>query len=90
MQLEHVFPLVMRPFGYFWFPAPRKPQLIFQFDAQNECNSHWHDHRKERGQMHVKCNCSDLIDVYPFVQRNETVEILTLNHTVIHTVVYPV
>ena len=50
MQLEHVFPLVMRPFGYFWLPAPREPHFIFKFDAQTECNSHWHDHRKERGQ----------------------------------------
>jgi hypothetical protein len=92
MKLEYVFPLVMRPFGYFWFPAPREPQLIFQFDAQNECNSHWHNHRKERGQMYVKCNCSDLIDVYPFVQRNKrtkSIEVLMRNHTIIHTIIYP-
>lgn len=91
MQVKHVFPLVMRPFGYFWLPAPQKPQLIFKFDAQKECNGHWHDHRKEKRQVYLRRNCSDLIDVYPFVQRSKrtnSIEVLTINHTVIHTIIY--
>ena len=92
MQLKHVFPLVMRPFGYFWLPAPREPQLIFQFDAQNECNGAWYDHRKERSEVYVRRNCRDLIDVYPFVQRSKrikSIEVLMINHTIIHTIIYP-
>ena len=82
----------MRPLGYLWLPAPREPQPTFKFDARKECNSHWHNHRTERRQTYVERNCSDLIDVYPFVQRNnrtKSIETLTINHTVIHTVIYP-
>ena len=91
LELKHVFPLVMRPLGYLWLPAPREPALTFTFNAQKQCDSHWYDHRKETGQPYVQANCSDIVDVYPFGERNKTtasVEILKLNGTIIHTVLY--
>ncbi|CAF1210066.1 unnamed protein product [Adineta ricciae] len=91
MRIEHVFPLIMRPLGSLWLPAPHGPQFIFGFDVLTQCNSHWYDHRKEKGQPYVKRNCSDLTDAYPFVQydeRNNPIEILVINGTVIHTIMY--
>ena len=87
MKTRYVFPLVMRPFGELWLPAPRKPQLIFDFDPYDECKGHFWDHRNEVSQDEVTLQCDDLKEIYPFVDRSNTsksVEILKVNDTIIH------
>ena len=91
MKTRYVFPLVMRPFGELWLPAPRKPQLIFDFDPYDECKGHFWDHRNEVSQDEVTLQCDDLKEIYPFVDRSNTsksVEILKVNDTIIHTVAF--
>ncbi|CAF2519032.1 unnamed protein product [Rotaria sp. Silwood2] len=66
---EHVFPLVMRPFGELWLPTPRKPEEIFKFDPFDVCKGHTWNHRYERGQKEISVKCNDLKHIYPFVER---------------------
>ena len=91
MQLEHVFPLVMRPLGDIWLPAPRNPKSLFRFDPFAECKGHFWDHRNETGQPELSVPCASLQDIYPFVQRSNgsnSTEILRLHQTIIHTILY--
>jgi hypothetical protein len=46
-KVRYIFPLVMRPLGELWLPAPSKPHRIFQFDPYDECRGHFWDHRNE-------------------------------------------
>ena len=92
IQLKHVFPLVMRPFGDVWLPAAHDPGKIFQFDPFVECKEYDWNHRNESIQDETIVRCADLEETYPFVQRtnqSNSMEILRINHTVIHTVIYP-
>ncbi|CAF1594564.1 unnamed protein product, partial [Adineta steineri] len=82
----------LRPLGYLWVPAPRKPERLLEFDPFDECKSHFWTHRNETGQEVVTVKCNRLKDVYPFVERNkekEWTEVLKINNTIIHTVVFP-
>jgi hypothetical protein len=93
IPLKHVFPLVMRPLGYLWLPAPRIPQNIFYFDTENECSSSSYNHRFEAPQVSRKQKCSDFYQIYPFVKRsvsNKSIETLILDSAIIHTIIYPV
>ncbi|CAF0780691.1 unnamed protein product [Adineta steineri] len=86
-----VFPLVLRPLGQLWLPAPRKPKRFFGFDPFDDCKSHFWNHRIESGQEEVTVKCDRLKGIYPFVvQNNKTdwVEILKINNTIIHTVIF--
>ena len=87
-RMKYVFPLVMRPFGELWLPAPRRPEKIFRFDPYDECKGHFWNHKTEEGQDEVTMKCDELKEIYPFVQRTREKEILMLNGTIIHTVIY--
>jgi hypothetical protein len=90
LEMEDVFPLILRPLGQLWVPAPRKSERLFQFDPFDKCITYFWDHRKEIGQKKITMDCKDLKDIYPFVeQSNKTdfIEILKINNTIIHTVI---
>lgn len=91
MELKHVFPLKMRPFGQLWLPAPKKPQYIFSYTINNECLREDWSHRNETSQEVITIECTKLKDVYPFVYRKDLkseIEIMKINGSTIHTVVY--
>ncbi|CAF1206892.1 unnamed protein product [Rotaria magnacalcarata] len=90
-KTEYIFPLVMRPFGQLWLPAPKQPRLLFDFDPYDDCKGHFWDHRKETGQRESRIKCDDLKHIYPFVERNnqsDSIETLKTNNTIIHTIFY--
>jgi hypothetical protein len=90
-KVEYVFPLVMRPFGELWLPAPLKPDQIFKFDPFDQCRGHFWDHRNETGQGTITLKCNELKHIYPFVQRDnqtQSTEVLRINDTIIHTIIY--
>jgi hypothetical protein len=90
-KLEYVFPLVIRPLGELWLPAPRDPQRIFGFDPYDQCREHYWDHRIELAKYEPAIQCNELKHIYPFVERNnqsKSIEILRTNDTIIHTVIY--
>ncbi|CAF3483895.1 unnamed protein product [Rotaria sp. Silwood1] len=91
IKLEYIFPLIMRPFGQLWLPAPRYPEKMFNFDPYDQCIGHFWDHRKETGQKEISSKCIHLKHIYPFVQRHnqsDSIEILKTNNTIIHTIFY--
>jgi hypothetical protein len=91
VESKYVFPLVMRPLGELWLPTPRRPDKLFSFDPYDECKSHYWDHKNETGKETVTVKCADLKDIYPFVERtnqSNSDEILKLNNTIIHTIIF--
>ncbi|CAF3447468.1 unnamed protein product [Rotaria sp. Silwood2] len=91
IKLEYIFPLVMRPFGELWLPAPRYPEKLFDFNPYDDCIGHFWDHRNETGQEVISTKCDDLKHIYPFVERHNqsnSIEILRTNNTIIHTIFY--
>ena len=91
IQLSHIFPLVMRPFGQIWLPAPRHPEYILPHDVTDVCIKSSYDYKTESfGKGHT-ANCSDLTDIYPFVIRDgakKSVEYLKMEQSTVHTVIY--
>ena len=88
-QRKKVFPLIMRPFGPLWLPSPRKASSLFPLAAFDQCKGHFWNHRTESDQDEVSVPCDQLKEIYPFVQRtNHSKEILRLNTTHLHTVIY--
>ncbi|CAF1224971.1 unnamed protein product [Adineta steineri] len=90
-QTRYIFPLILRPLGYLWVPAPRKPKRLFKFDPFGECKTHFWNHSIEVSQKSVTVQCNRLKDMYPFVEPNkkkEWTEMLKINNTIIHTVVF--
>ena len=90
-SIEHIYPLVMRPLGELWLPAAHSPEKLFSFDPFDRCIGHFWDHRNETGMEQIDVKCQDLIEFYPFVQRDNqsnSTEILTKNHSIIHTIMY--
>ncbi|CAF1095252.1 unnamed protein product [Adineta steineri] len=91
IRKRHIFPLILRPLGQLWLPAPKRPKRMFQFDPFDECRSHFWNHRNESEQEEVTVKCDLLKDIYPFVEqiKNETnsIEDLKINNTIIHTVI---
>ncbi|CAF1105177.1 unnamed protein product [Adineta steineri] len=90
-QTKYIFPLILRPLGYLWVPAPRKPKRLIKFDPFVECKTNFWNHRTESYQKPVTVQCNRLKDIYPFVEPNkkkEWIEILKINNTIIHTVVF--
>ena len=84
-----IFPLVMRPLGPLWLPAPRKARSLFPSTVFDQCKGHFWNHRRESEQEEVSIPCVDLQQIYPFVQRiNRSREVLQLNNTHLHTVIY--
>ena len=96
---EHFHPLVQRPFGPLWLPAPYDSYeaLRAQFKhrgygkgAEFTCErSHW-NHFSEKGQKRLKVACSSLVPYYPFVCRdkidNGVRETLLLNGSPVYSV----
>ena len=92
IDLKYVFPITMRPLGSLWLQAPRDPLRLLPPTIDSICRTHVHNHRLERRQKSKKCKCSDLYNVYPFVQRTDlkmTIEALVINQKIIHIVIYP-
>lgn len=90
-QLEHIYPLVLRPLGELWLPGARNPSQIFGFDPYSECRGHFWDHRIEDGIEEVTMNCSSLTTFYPFVERspdNNAREMLMFDGALMQTVIY--
>ncbi|CAF1519752.1 unnamed protein product [Adineta ricciae] len=91
-DIKYYYPIVMRPLGELWLPAPRQAQKLFEFDPFDECKTHWWNHRNETGDYVNSQKCADLKDFYPFVEKNNqsnsTTEVLKINNTIIHTVLY--
>jgi LicD family protein len=91
VKTKYVFPLVMRPLGELWLPAPRKPRRMFKFDPFDECKGHWWDHRKEGSAKETSIKCDELRHIYPFAERHnqsDSIEILKINDTIIHIISY--
>ncbi len=36
----------------------------------------------------ITSECKELEDIYPFVERNNSTEVLKINNTIIHTIVF--
>nr|ACD54726.1 lipopolysaccharide choline phosphotransferase-like protein [Adineta vaga] len=92
VELQYIFPLIMRPFGQLWLPAPKQPLSFLPFDIEINCVGNYWDHRNETFVNITTQKCVDLTDVYPFVHREihngSMTEILRINSTIIHTVIY--
>ena len=90
-NIEHTYPLTMRPMGELWLPSPRSPEKFFPFDPYQTCKGKSYNHRKEKGGPEITLRCKRLFDVYPFVHRDNhsnSTEILKLNNQTIHTVIF--
>ncbi len=88
-KLEYIFPLVMRPLGELWLPAPRYPERIFASNIYDECKDHYWDHKNELPKDEKIFKCNDFKHIYPFVEQNKrskSIEILKTNNTIIHTI----
>ncbi|KAM3183444.1 hypothetical protein ACTXT7_010335 [Hymenolepis weldensis] len=68
-KLDDVFPLVYRPFGRHWRPAPRKPINFLQYYlpiAEQTCI--FHSFRSQY-MPPIVVNCEELMNKFPFVNR---------------------
>ncbi|KAA0185536.1 Lipopolysaccharide choline phosphotransferase protein [Fasciolopsis buskii] len=65
-----VFPLVYRPFGHNWFPAPRNSlqSLIDSYGRSHECKTQGYSHVFEKAIGSNSTNCSKLGSRYAFVK----------------------
>ncbi|CAF0981538.1 unnamed protein product [Adineta steineri] len=92
IDIKYVFPVVMRPFGELWLPAPHQTQYLINLQYENiTCKGHYWNHKTERSQEEIEANCEDLKKVYPFVERDKTnnsIEVLRTNDFIVYTVVY--
>ena len=69
----NIYPLVLRPLGKYWLPAPKNAEAfeseigvrnIYKFCLRG----HW-NHRMEEQQVKKTILCKDLAAFYPFVQK---------------------
>ena len=72
-DLGNFFPLVMRPFGEWWLPAPLNPHAFFETltygNIEENCiQSSW-NHKDESGQKENRISCNLLKNDYNFVIR---------------------
>lgn len=84
-----VYPLMMRPLGSLWFPAPRNGFIFLNKKVLQTCRLHSYDHRAEKSHSALEVPCENLTGYYPFVYRNQSnpsIEILKLNNTLIQTI----
>ncbi|TPP67651.1 Lipopolysaccharide choline phosphotransferase protein [Fasciola gigantica] len=67
-----VFPLLYRPFGQHWFPAPRNSlqSLIYSYGRTDECKTQGYSHIFERSIASNLTKCRLLGSRYAFVQRH--------------------
>ena len=84
------YPLVMRPFGTVWLPAPKNTRayLRAKYKRFTCSSSHW-NHKLERKKHAKRVNCNNLVKFYPFVWRYRfdggVLETLKLGHHIVHT-----
>jgi hypothetical protein len=88
IPIKYVFPLILRPLGQLWVPAPNEPQQFLRSNPFDECLSHYWNHRYEIEIEQYTIECKELNDVYPFVERINSTEVLKINNTIIHTIVF--
>ena len=93
-SVDDIFPLVLRPLGQLWLPAPRIFTTISStrtmFDV---CITHFWNHRLEDSSKEPKTvQCSELNIIYPFVQQSTyettSTEVLKLNDTITQTIIF--
>ena len=75
-----IFPLVLRPIGSLWLPAPRNIEKFLQVRAKyhysslsinEECYLQRYSHKEERVKyLKTQVKCAKLHNVYPYVRRH--------------------
>lgn len=85
------YPIVMRPFGTLWLPAPKNSRAYLRAKYNNfTCRSSPWNHKMERRRQIKAINCKKLTKFYPFVWRYRfdggVLETLKIGHHVLHTV----
>lgn len=94
IPLEGVFPLVLRPMGKYWLPAPAKPGIFQRTygDYRSICAKSTWNHRDEKSQKYKEVKCKELYDDYPFVMRNcelgKCIETLIKNSTILAEIIF--
>lgn len=70
---KHVYPLVLRPFGKFWLPAPKDGEAVEReigvSDIYSECYLGDWNHRKETSQDTNSVPCKQLENQFLFTKR---------------------
>ena len=90
-SVDDIFPLVLRPLGQLWLPAPRNSDRLVDGMMFDVCMTHFWNHRLEHSIEPKTTQCNKLKNTYPFVQSTyETTlrEVLKLNGTVIQTIIF--
>ena len=90
-SVDDIFPLVLRPLGQLWLPAPRNSHRLFEGNVFDLCITHFWNHRLEAPNEIMKTHCNQLNNIYPFVERTyETTfkEVVKLNDTVIQSIIF--
>jgi hypothetical protein len=54
-------------------------RICREHQITNECLSHYWDHRNEIEIEQYTIECKELEDIYPFVERNNSTEVLKIN-----------
>ncbi|KAH9282689.1 hypothetical protein ECG_04473 [Echinococcus granulosus] len=71
-DLKQVFPVMYRPFGQHWYPAPRNPVSLlstYYSSSKHLCMSTAYSHAAERSIPSSSVPCSSLFNQHAFVQR---------------------
>ncbi len=71
-HLRDIYPLVYRPFGKHWFPAPRRSVTFLSTyypTSSTKCSTHSYSHAAEKPQLWTTVDCRQLLDQHTFVQR---------------------
>ncbi|CAF1043846.1 unnamed protein product [Didymodactylos carnosus] len=95
IKKSYIFPLILRPLGRLWLPAPQSPLGYFDsvkyLNVDRECFSQNWSHKYEQLKENLMMNCDRLKHIYPFVTRNCTKvscqESLQVNKKVIHNAI---
>ncbi|KAL5110629.1 hypothetical protein TcWFU_007231 [Taenia crassiceps] len=71
-HLKQIFPVIYRPFGQHWYPAPRNPISVlsaYYFPSERLCVSSPYSHAAEMSVSSSSVPCSSLFHLHAFVQR---------------------
>ncbi|KAL5968896.1 Lipopolysaccharide cholinephosphotransferase LicD [Taenia solium] len=69
---EEVFPVIYRPFGQHWYPAPHNPISVlstYYSWSKHLCVSSYYSHASEKSTSSSSVPCSSLTHLHAFVQR---------------------
>ncbi|KAL5961280.1 Lipopolysaccharide cholinephosphotransferase LicD [Taenia solium] len=71
-DLKQIFPVIYRPFGQHWYPAPHNPVSMlstYYFPSKRLCVSSPYSHAAEMSVSSSSLPCSSLFHLHAFVQR---------------------